>query len=257
MNYLLKELIKETYPPRLIACSGKGFSQRDIVEAEKYGAIAFELRFDLLQKEYTSEFEKILTKNLATLDGKKIVITARSKREGGFFSGTKKERESLYLRYLKHVFAVDIELAELSQHEKLLDNVKQEGKLIIGSYHNFKTVPPLKKLHQLVTIGKKYQVDIVKIAGYADHPKQLLPLLQFQCEGEMPLSLMTMGKTALFSRVLFANIGSVFTYSAIGTPTAPNQPTCKQIYKYTKMFFPEKEQVVGKVLNKTNILNEG
>jgi 3-dehydroquinate dehydratase-1 len=238
-NLLLNELMAKSPIPRLVACSSQGFLKKDIQKTENYNVVAFELRLDLLQKEYPQNFKQIVNQNLHLLSNKRIILTVRSKEEGGVFQGTTKEKEKLYIKYLSSAFAVDIEVRELSRLSNLLTAAKEQNKIIIASYHNFSSVPPIKNLQQCVSKGKKFEADVVKIAVYADNPIDLSPLLLLQYkEKTMPLSLMSMGKTALLSRLFLSSTGSIWTYASIGNPTAPYQPTCKQIAEYYKMLIP-------------------
>lgn len=238
-NLLLNELLSKHPIPRLVACSSQGFLKKDIQKAENYNVVAFELRLDLFQKEYPQNFKQLVNQNLHLLNNKRIIMTARSKEEGGAFQGTKKEKEKLYIKYLPSAFAIDIEVRELSHFPNLLRAAKEQNKIIIASYHNFTSVPPIKNLQQCVSKGKKFEADIVKIAVYVDNPIDLTPLLFLQSkENIMPLSLMSMGKTALLSRLFLSCTGSIWTYASIGNPTAPYQPTCKQIAECYKMLVP-------------------
>ncbi len=236
---LLSDITKKYMSPRLVACSGLGFSKKDVNIAKKYNVIAYELRLDLLHEIYPDTIEKEIDKNMQILHGKNLIFTIRSKKEGGLFKGTSKEKESIYHEYLEHAFALDIEICELPIMKDFVKEAKLKNKIIIASYHNFSEVPSFQFLQKLVRQGKKYGADIVKIAVYADELLQITPLMELQRkEKSVVLSLMTMGKTALLSRAIFALEGSIWTYACLGKPTAPNQPTCAQIFELAKRLLP-------------------
>lgn len=234
---LLSNLVKKHPIPRLVACSSLGFSEKDKQLGEKQNVIAYELRLDLLCEKYTEKMETIVNKNIHALKDKNLIFTVRSTQEGGKFYGKVKEKEKLYQKYLPYAFALDIEIRELSNMKDFIKEAKLNNKIIIASYHNFTTVPSLRFLKSLVQKGKNFGADIVKIAVYADDPLQLVPMMELQREEKsIALSLMTMGGTALLSRTIFAVCGSIWTYASLGKPTAPNQPTCKQIIECAKKY---------------------
>ncbi len=235
---LLANLEKKYSTPRLVACSCLGFSEKDIRWAEKYNTIiAYELRLDLLYENFKEKMEGIVNRTISLIKDRNIILTVRSAKEGGMFWGKINEKKDLYSKYLSSAFAVDIEICELSRMKDFIKEVQLKNKIIIASYHNFSTVPPLRFLQKMVEKGKKLGADIVKIAVYTDDPLQLGPLIELQKKEKMIyLSLMTMGKTALLSRTIFALNGSIWTYASLGKPTAPNQPTCKQIIECAKTF---------------------
>ncbi len=236
---LLLGLTKKCSPPRLVACSGYGFSKKDANIAEKYNVIAYELRLDLLKEKYPDSIEKEIDKNIQNLQNKNLIFTIRSKKEGGLFKGTLQEKENIYHKYLQYAFALDIEIRELPFLKNFVKEAKLKNKVMIASYHNFSCVPSFPFLQNLVRQGKKYGADIVKIAVYADELIQITPLMELQRkEKSVALSLMTMGKTALLSRTIFALVGSIWTYASLGKPTAPNQPTCAQICELAKILLP-------------------
>jgi len=235
---LLSNLVKKYSIPRLVACSSLGFSEKDKQLAEKQNVIAYELRLDLLYEKYKEKMETIVNKNIHILRNKNLIFTVRSAREGGKFHGKVKEKEMLYQKYLSSAFALDIEIRELANMKEFIQEAKSINKIIIASYHNFSTVPSLKFMKDLVQKGKNFGADIIKIAVYADDPFQLVPMMELQKgEKSIALSLMTMGSTALLSRTIFAVYGSIWTYASLGKPTAPNQPTCKQIIECAKTYF--------------------
>lgn len=238
---LLHNLIKEYPVPRLVACSSLGFSEKDIRLAEKQNVIAYELRLDLLYEKHKEKMETIVNKNIHILKNKNLIFTVRSTKEGGKFQKNVKTKKELYQKYLPYAFALDIEIRELPNMKDFIQEAKSKDKIIIASYHNFSTVPPLKLLKDLVQKGKKWGADIVKIAVYTDDPFQLVPMIELQKrEKFIPLSLMAMGNTALLSRTIFSVYGSIWTYASLGKPTAPNQPTCKQIIEFAKAYFGSK-----------------
>ncbi len=231
--------IMNKYPiPRIVVCSNTGFAGIETRLGDKNNIVAYELRLDLLNEEYGDRAEKVIHQNIKILNNKNIILTIRSEKEGGKFKGKLQEKVNLYQKYLAPAFALDIEIGEMDRLKDFIKEVKSEGKIIIGSYHNFTKVPSLIYLQQFVQKGEKLGADIVKIAVYADKVSQLIPLIELQKEEKkVPLSLMSMGKTSLLSRTVLAIEGSVWTYASLGKPTAPNQPTCKQIIECARTLF--------------------
>lgn len=240
LHPLLAELTQNYPTPRLVACSALGFTKKHVSIANKYNIIGYELRLDLLYEKYPEHIEKVVHKNLKILQNKNIIFTIRSSKEGGSFKEGKKKKQELYFNYLSDAFALDIEIRELPQMKNIIKEAKAQNKIIIASYHNFSTVPSLKFLQGLVRKGTALGADVIKIAVFTDDPLQLVPLMVLQKqEKSVALSLMTMGKTALLSRTIFALEGSIWTYASSGKPTAPYQPTCKQIFTFAQKYFKQ------------------
>ncbi len=235
---LIQTTIKTIQPPRIIGCSQTGFTPTLVKNAAKYNVIGFEIRADYFIIQPGKEFENTISKNISTILGSIIILTIRSKREGGEFSGPRKLKEYIFLEFLPWIDILDLEINEIHKFQHIVSEAKKANKCILGSHHDFNSVPSIKRAKDIISKGKDYGADFIKIAGTANTLENLKTLLRIQLDlvEYSPLTVMGMGKFALLSRVLLANLGSIWTYGAIGKPTAPNQPTCKEIFELSKIF---------------------
>lgn len=238
-NQLLESILKNFSPPRIIACSKTGFTQSMIKTAVNFNVVGFEVRADYFLAQTGKDYEDTISRVVSPILGHLIVFTVRSKKEGGEFSGSKVLKESVFLEFLPWIDVLDIEISELPKYTALISVAKKEKKCILGSFHDFKSVPFVDKVKRLISRAQDFGADIVKIAGTTNTKEELASLLKIQLElgNIIPLTIMGMGSFALLSRVLLSNFGSIWTYGALGKPTAPNQPTCRKIYELSKMFF--------------------
>ncbi len=235
---LIQTILKTVQPPRIIACSKNGYNSNIVKKAHNWNVIGFEIRADYFLSQSEKNFEEKISKSLSAILGGIVIFTIRSRREGGEFSGSKKQKESIFLEFLPWIDILDIEISEIHKFQQLISDAKKEEKCILGSYHDFKSVPQINRAKDIISKGKDYGADFVKIAGTTNTSEELENLIKIQLElsGKVPLTVMGMGKYALTSRVILANFGAIWTYGALVKPTAPNQPTCKEIYELSKMF---------------------
>lgn len=238
MKSRLQQILKTIPAPRIVACSSQGFANNMQDKLDIPGVFAFEIRLDLLLQRYEERIDEIFRSNIARLqDGYKI-LTVRSSKEGGQFTGSAEEKKALFEKYLSYVDMIDIEIDELDCFDELLAEANRRDIIVIGSYHEMKSMPEEEILLNKMRQGQDYGVDVVKIAVVTDSISDIMRLLRLQLWTEdIPLALMGMGRFSLLTRVFLAHIGSVWTYGAWGEPTAPNQPTCKEIYEWSTMLF--------------------
>ncbi|MCX8066168.1 MAG: type I 3-dehydroquinate dehydratase [Candidatus Hydrogenedentes bacterium] len=241
---MVKDIIKNFATPRIIGCSKNGYTPNLVKRVLKYNVIGFEIRADYLlihNSNNLNRTESMISKSISAVVANLILFTVRSKKEGGEFSDSYRLKESIFLEFIPWIDILDIEINELHKYKQLILSAKEENKCILASFHNFKTVPPINYVKQLISKAQDLGADFVKIVGTANTTKELINLIRIQLEygDSVPLSVMGMGRFALISRVILSNIGSIWTYGSVGAPTAPNQPTCKQIYKLSKMIFGE------------------
>jgi 3-dehydroquinate dehydratase type I len=163
---------------------------------------------------------------LATLErfaGVPTLATIRHADEGGGFRGSEVERLALYRALVPRVDAVDVEVAaEIAP--PVIDAARDAGKLAIASFHDFAKTPAPAALDAVVARGRALGADVVKIAATvagADDLRALARLLL--AHEDAGLVVIGMGARGVASRVLFPLLGSLLTYAAADTQTAPGQ----------------------------------
>jgi len=162
---------------------------------------------------------------------KPVLLTIRSRREGGEWRGREAQRLALYLRALRVVSMLDVELAATGTVSMLVQAAKSEDIVLIGSFHNFRKTPPLPRLLAVAQRGRQLKVDVVKIATRVNTSAELAILMALPALVKGPLSVMGMGPLGGLSRVAMAGAGSHMVYGSLAKATAPGQPPCHELAK--------------------------
>ena len=203
-------------------------SLEDIAAAEPL-ADMIELRLDLM-----SDFD---LGTLLSASTKPCIVTNRTKREGGQFSGSEDERIGL----LKQAVAagadyVDIETSTPKELLKPFLESDHQSKVIL-SYHNFTDTP--EEIGHLYDLMCAMPADILKIVTYARDITDnlaLFELLHRSKKDDKKLIALCMGEKGEASRILSPLLGGFLTFGSLetGKETAPGQitgATLKNIYR--------------------------
>ena len=203
-------------------------SLEDIAAAEPL-ADMIELRLDLM-----SDFD---LGTLLSASTKPCIVTNRTKREGGQFSGSEEERIGL----LKQAVAagadyVDIETSTPKELLKPFLESDHQSKVIL-SYHNFTDTP--EEIGHLYDLMCAMPADILKIVTYARDITDnlaLFELLNRSKKDDKKLIALCMGEKGEASRILSPLLGGFLTFGSLetGKETAPGQitgATLKNIYR--------------------------
>ncbi len=154
--------------------------------------------------------------------GKPLLLTCRSAREGGAFSGTEKERLALLDRAMEHGFEyLDVEIDSLAAPLPR----RGDGMLVL-SHHDFQSFPP--DLDRKIARALELGADYVKIAARVSSLKDSLRLARGGDEvrkagkGYVPVPL---GPAGTSGRILASRLGAAFTYAplAASKSTGPGQ----------------------------------
>jgi 3-dehydroquinate dehydratase-1 len=146
-----------------------------------------------------------------------VILTVRSVREGGYFSGTAAEWYDLVEPLLCYADYVDIEQS-FSRHSSRIRNT---GKKIIASYH-VNEMPGLQDLEKIERTLRSYG-DIPKIVVKPGNERDVLDLCSFTLAAEKPVITSIMGEQYRYARALFPLFGSMLVFCHAGVPTAPGQ----------------------------------
>ena len=180
---------------------------------EKDTADLYELRVDAMES--FDEIEK-----LKPFAGK-LIITGRSKEEGGFREISDEERLKLFEEFIKIKPAfVDVEFKSKIA-EDVIRLARERGVRIIVSYHDFEKTPSFEELKVLLEEMKKLKADVIKIVTFAKHYFDNVRIARLY-EYERNLIAFCMGEKGKISRAL-SLILSPFTYASLDEATAPGQ----------------------------------
>lgn len=187
-----------------------------------------ELRLDYFN-DYTLDDLKDLQKDFSL----PLILTLRSKSQGGLYDGIDEERllQIEKLASLKPAY-IDVEYNSSKAFVSKLKTDYPETKIIL-SYHDFHGMP---NLESILAQMKQCPADIYKMAVMLNSSCEALRLLQFMKEHQNVLA-MGMGEYGKVTRVLSPIFGGAFVYCSIDDTliTAPGQLTAHEllnIYHY-------------------------
>jgi 3-dehydroquinate dehydratase-1 len=198
-----------------------------------------EIRWDLIGVEKSTvitacrQIEKI---------GAPVILTIRSSREGGEWTGDEARRLALYKKALPHVSAVDVEISS-SIFSSVLDAAHKAGKTVIGSFHDFERTPDTKQLRVVIDAGRRAGADIVKIAAMIHGPADIAVLFSvLNTARQKPLCLIGMGPLGIPTRVTLACEGSCLTYGYADRSAAPGQTPSSTLVRRLRKLCPAYEK---------------
>ena len=185
--------------------------------AERYGDCV-ELRVDLIEK--PNLFRLLETAS------KPVIVTNRTKREGGSFRGSEEERIDV-LRYAMELGADYIDIEASSPKELLRSILETPSKTKkILSYHHFSLTP--ENLMEYFAIMSETPADVIKIVTYAKDICDnivIFNLLREARKTDRKLISFCMGDLGEISRILSIQMGSFLTFGSLGfgKESAPGQ----------------------------------
>ena len=194
-------------------------SLEDIATAEPLADI-LELRLDLM-----SDYD---LDGLLAASTKPSIVTNRTKREGGQFSGSEEERiEVLKQAIVAGAEYVDIETSTPKELLKPFLESEHNSKVIL-SYHNFTDTP--EEIEHLYDLMCGMPADILKIVTYArdiNNNLSLFNLIHRSKKDGKKLIALCMGEKGEVSRILSPLLGAFLTFGSLetGKETAPGQIT--------------------------------
>lgn len=172
--------------------------------------------------------------------GLPLLATIRRREEGGGWRGSEAERLSAYEAVLPEVHAIDVEIGAEDIAPALFHAAREQGKLSIGSFHDFSATPDDGRLEAVHARGRALGADIVKVAARCNCREDVQRLAAFTlAHRHENVITIGMGPHGLVSRIFFPALGSLLTYTFLGEPTAPGQLNCRDTLKYLDDFYPE------------------
>lgn len=186
-----------------------------------------ELRLDFLDPSQVPHALELAQKSL-----KRCVCTLRQKKQGGVFTGSEKERISI-LKLISEYrpFLTDIEFSTISRNTGLAGYVRRAGAQVLVSWHDFEKTPARYKLVKRLARMKGIS-DYVKIVTTARRPEDTSNILSlYSGTAGRNLIAFAMGDLGRVSRILCLYLGSPYTYTSLGRPTAPGQFSVSDVKK--------------------------
>jgi len=163
---------------------------------------------------------------------KPCIITNRTKREGGQFTGNEEERVDI-LKQAEELGAEYIDIETSTPKELLKPFLESEHKAkIILSYHNYTDTP--EELGHLYELMCEMPADILKIVTYArdiTNNLALFNLIDRAKKDKKKLIALCMGERGEISRILSPLLGGFLTFGSLetGKETAPGQITALRL----------------------------
>lgn len=203
-----------------------------------------ELRLDFLKDKGNKAIEALIG-----ACRKKVIATARPKKEGGFFNGSEEKRIALLLSAVK--LGADFVDIEFSTKKKLLERLvkNRESARIILSHHDFKKTPEFEELTELfdemagIGGGKDiFAIKIVCTAKKQSDNNTCLDLVRHAKRKGKRIVCFCMGKIGRDSRILSVPFGAYFTFASLrrGLESAKGQiaiDDLKKIYHGMSVMF--------------------
>lgn len=167
----------------------------------------------------------------AAANGKPLILTFRTKSEGGSKEITDKAYGDLYMALIKAHF-VDILDVEMFRQPSVVREVvaaaHAAGIKVVMSSHDFRKTPPTAEIVSRLREQDKMGADILKIAVMPHNVADVLKLLDATEQirdqySRKPLLTMSMGGLGAVSRFSGQVFGSDLTFGMIGEASAPGQ----------------------------------
>ncbi|MCD6365898.1 MAG: type I 3-dehydroquinate dehydratase, partial [Planctomycetes bacterium] len=189
-----------------------------MMEAAARGADAVECRLDYL-KTVPSQAELGGLLSDAPLE---VIVTNRSKRQGGRFEGSEHERLEVLAAAAKFSPAfIDLELDAIGQE------LPQAA--IIVSHHNFDGIDTdSESIVEAMTASK---AAVSKIVFTASAPQEAFLALDILRSSSKPAIALAMGESGVLSRILAPKFSAMGTFASLdsGAESAPGQLTIEEM----------------------------
>jgi 3-dehydroquinate dehydratase-1 len=170
-----------------------------------------------------------------------IVLTVRDPAEGGVGALEADRRRALYERWLPQAAWVDVEIRNLVTFPEVVRHTQASQATLLGSMHDFQGTPDASELEDRAKQARDHGVDALKMAMTVRDGRDLATLLHiFERErAHLPVAAMGMGPLGMSSRVLFAEAGSLLTYTYLQKANAPGQWSSQEMRRlFDRMQLP-------------------
>ena len=212
-------------------------------KAAEMGADVLEIRLDLLGIRNLETAAETIRKIKSETE-LPVIITNRSRNEGGKWEGEEAERIGLIkdLLSLKDgPDAVDIELsADKDERDNAVKVAKIHGKTVIISAHDFSKTPSFQEMKATLEEAFLAGADIAKLAVMPHSMRDTLDLLEVALDARnagRTVCTIAMGKLGKHTRVIAPFYGSVLTYASVESTmsAAPGQLPVDELKKVMEL----------------------
>lgn len=198
---------------------------------------AIEFRVDYLDIALDAIAVARATIDVAKAAAKPIIVTFRTKAEGGMNTFDDEAYGNLYLEIIKNGRAdlIDVELMrDRAVVSHLVEAAHKAGVFVLMSNHNFEGTPPEANLIARLRLMQELDADILKIATMPKDAGDVLSLLSATWQmhstyAERPLITMAMGGTGVISRLSGELFGSAASFGMVGEASAPGQVALSEL----------------------------
>lgn len=176
---------------------------------------------------------------VAAVHGKPLILTFRTKSEGGTKEISDKEYGAIYLALIKAHF-IDILDVEMFRQpavvREVVEAAHKAGIKVVMSSHDFNKTPSTAEIVARLRKQDAMGADILKIAVMPHNVPDVLELLDATAQirdrySRKPLLTMSMGGLGAVSRFSGQVFGSDLTFGMIGEASAPGQVDAKSLHQ--------------------------
>lgn len=212
-------------------------------KAAEKGADVLEIRLDLLGIRDLEQAAEII-RGIKSETGLPVLVTNRSREEGGKWEGEEKDRTGLLtdlLSFKDGPDAVDIELsADREERDKVIKAARENGKAVIVSSHDFSKTPSPEEMKTILEEMFLAGADIAKLAVMPQSMEDVLNLLRVTLDfkgARKSVCTIAMGELGKHTRVVAPLYGSVLTYASVESDVAaaPGQLPTDEVKKIMEM----------------------
>ncbi|MBV4365038.1 type I 3-dehydroquinate dehydratase [Erwinia sp. BNK-24-b] len=191
-----------------------------------------ELRIDPLDNASDAGAIARLTREVSSrLDNKLLLVTFRTKAEGGKKAIGDKEYAALYRTLLTdgQFDLLDIEMyRDRALTDPLIELAHQNGKHVVLSNHELHSTPSAQEIVSRLREQQQRGADVLKLAAMPEDAADVLTLLNatlemYQHHAQKPLLTMAMGDLGVLSRISGELSGSALTFGMVGDASASGQ----------------------------------
>lgn len=204
------------------------------------GADIIEWRMDALSH-LTPEQILDAARDLRNATSCPILATFRTAAEGGP-AHIEASAYAALLRALAEggkVDAIDVEWFSHPSPGPLSRALQASGSVVVGSYHNFASTPPVAELVERMQLMANGGANVAKVAVMPTHALDVLQLLEAShtssSQLDVPIIAISMGELGAITRIAGAQFGSVATFASVGEGSAPGQfslESVREILRY-------------------------
>ena len=171
-----------------------------------------------------------------------VIVTNRSRQEGGGFAGTEAERVAVLAAAIRlGADYVDIEEATApALRAELRSALSGRATKLICSWHDFSGTPPAEFLQAKLMACMADAPAIVKIVTHADAAADCLRVLELIPRARQmgqAISAFCMGDAGKISRIMAPLLGSAITYASLDPEeaSAPGQLTVRELREINRI----------------------